>query len=886
MTAKTDLNSFADELKNTIDIVEHIRKHESLKLVGNNWQGPHSAHSGETSESTCFSINQEEGYFNCFSCGQGGDVIAYEAERLGETQVEAMKSLAREYSLEIPDLSSYDSLTKEEKDEIEKKGQQIKTIDSILRDYENEISTHLNDKHINYLISRGLTEESIDKFKIGYTPSLMDNFIRKYKREDLIASGLFTEGLSPILSERITIPFRKSNKPVHFLGRSLNKNADAKYLSQRSAREKVNEFAVSRSFWSHGAINSKKKDDETYQAIVVVEGTLDALLAAQQFENDYIIISCNTTTISNEQAIDLARMLTNCSNREIVVCNDAEESGAGHRGALKTIEKLSAKVREALIRSKARKDKITPEQIDDLLKDENYMPRFMPRFKMTMLRKSPDAEKVDVADYISENRTSELRKWIESGITVQQYKQYLIGDPQRFFGRDDGSRENSFIDKRLVDELQWEGRFYLYQGEMLYRYSEGVYIPDENMISVEIDRKLGNRSTNALIERTVKLLCATTGYIPDGFIAEENKTMVNTKSGWLNFSKTALSEDPELHTPYRISYAQIGVEYDPKQKGDKILKFLDEVLSTSDVGEFLKLVGYIATRETKHEKAFLFSGIGGNGKSTAIKVLQNFLGSSNYSVRSLHSIEDDKFAVADLFGKLANFNSDLPARYIPDGENFKRITTGEEVTAERKHKDSFQFIPECTLVFSANEIPKSSDVSYGYYRRWKFFAFDRTFTDSDDQDRNLLEKLIIPEELSGLLNRAWEFHNFLEVGNGFTESERSKEIMAEYQADNDIVMAFTSEFLVRSGEGVILKQELYDIFKSYVEVRASSRDRVSQIRFNRRMRTIYSNYIVEATDHTQGNRTCWRGIDLNEDSINELDLQKTNLGTTDSISFA
>ena len=875
MNAKVDLNTFADEVKTTIDIVEHIKKHEILTEVGNSWQGPHSKHSSEDSDSKCFSINSDENYWHCFSCGEGGDVIAYEALRLDISQVEAMKSLAHEYKIPIPDLSSYDSLSKEEKEAIEEKGKQIRIIDQILKDYENETVKNLKQEHIEYLTSRGLTEEFIDKFRIGFTPKSMKDVIEKHNRKDLIASGLFTKKLYPVLADRITIPFRKSNRPVHFLGRAFNNDEETKYISQRSAKEGVNEFAISRSFWNHGSVKSKKDDNETYQSIVIVEGTMDALLLAQEFGDDYIIISCNTVIISKEQARDLARILTGCSRRQIIVCNDSEVNGAGHKGALKTIEKLTEAIRQALIKAEGKKDNLNAEEIEKRIKSKHYYPPYMPNFKMAMLRKPPDREKIDIADYISEGRPSELKRWLESGITEDYYKKYLIDNPDRFFGEDDGSKPNTFIDKRMIDELQWEGRFYLYQSEMLYVYQDGVYIPDENMISAEIDKKLAHRSTSPIIERTIKLMQATTGYIPEGFELEENKSLVNTKSGWLDFSKTNHSEVPNPHSPYRISFAQIAAHYDKDKSCETILKFLHEVLDTKDVGEFLKLAGYIATRETKYEKAFLFSGAGGNGKSTAIKLLQSFLGTENYAVRSLHSIEEDKFAVADLFGKLANFNSDLPSRYVPDGENFKKITTGDELTGERKHKGAFKFFPECTLVFSANEIPRSSDTTYAYYRRWKFFAFDRVFTENGSQDRNLLEKLITEDELSGLLNVSWEFYNLLEADEGFQESERSKEIMSEYQADNDIVNAFCSEFLVEDPEGTILKKELYENFKLYVEQNANFRDRVSQTKFNKRLRALYGNKIMEATDHTQGNRKCWRGIEIDEIALIELDARDT-----------
>lgn len=885
MSDKLDLNSFAESIKSSVDIAEHIQRYEKLKLVGDSWQGPHSKHSDDKSDSTCFSINTEDGYFNCFSCGEGGDVIAYEASRLSETQVEAMKSLARDYNIEIPDLSNYESLSKEEKEKVEKKGQQIKAINEILKDYEVETIVNLTDNHIEYLLSRGLTEEAIEEFKLGYTPKAMTAFVRKYRTNDLIASGLFTESLTPVLADRITIPFRRSNKPIHFLGRAVSSNAEIKYLSQRSAREEINEFAISRSFWSIGNFKDKKEDGKTYKDILIVEGTMDALLAHQELGEDYIIVSCNTAIISKDQAKDLSRMLSGCSKREIIICNDSEKNRAGHKGAVKTIDKLTEHVREALIRSEGKKNKSSADEIKKQIDSATYTPRFMPYFSMAMLRRSPDVEKVDIADFISEGRIWELKKWISSAITVDYYKRYLIDDPDRFFGTDDDSRNNTFEDMKMVDELQWEGRFYIYQGETLYRYRDGVYIPDENMVSVDVSKKLRSKSKSSLIKRIVELLCATTGYIPPGFNIEESRSLVNTRSGWIDFSKMSLSENPKPHSPYRVSYAQINAEYDRRARCENVEKFLSEVLTHQDVAEFLKLSGYICTRETKFEKAFLFSGSGGNGKSTAIKVLQHFLGFENYEVKSLHSIEEDKFSTADLFGKLANFNTDLPARYVPDGENFKRIVTGDELSAQRKNKDPFKFAPECTLVFSANEIPRSTDTSYAYYRRWKFFAFDKSFTDgTNSQDRNLLDKLISPEEMSGLLNNAWSFYNMLEADEGFKESERSQEIMTEYQADNDIVNAFAYEFIDENSDGSILNQELYSIFLDFVTQRGGAKDRISQIRFNKRLRTLYGNKLVQATDHTQGNRKCWRGIDLKDEALNELDMQKQST-ESDGVGF-
>ena len=75
-------------------------------------------------------------------------------------------------------------------------------------------------------------------------------------------------------------------------------------------------------------------------------------------------------------------------------------------------------------------------------------------------------------------------------------------------------------------------------------------------------------------------------------------------------------------------------------------------------------------------------------------------------------------------GKLLNVCYDLPSRRLEDSGDFKAIVSGEPIRAQRKNEPAFDFEPYCRLLFSANNLPESDDVSHGYFRRWYIVPFD------------------------------------------------------------------------------------------------------------------------------------------------------------------
>ena len=90
------------------------------------------------------------------------------------------------------------------------------------------------------------------------------------------------------------------------------------------------------------------------------------------------------------------------------------------------------------------------------------------------------------------------------------------------------------------------------------------------------------------------------------------------------------------------------------------------------------------------------------------------LGSANVSHVPLQALDEDRFEVAELDGRLANICGDLDPRAARSSSTFKVLTGGtDQVTAERKFGQPFAFLPSARLIFSANEAPASADLSPG-----------------------------------------------------------------------------------------------------------------------------------------------------------------------------
>jgi phage/plasmid-associated DNA primase len=197
-----------------------------------------------------------------------------------------------------------------------------------------------------------------------------------------------------------------------------------------------------------------------------------------------------------------------------------------------------------------------------------------------------------------------------------------------------------------------------------YDNLSGTYEPNAECLikaKVETDHKskVTNKFVNECIGRVQRRTYVNRGKFDSSieWIAAKN-CMVNLKTG-----------DVQPFDPKFMNTTEIPIEYHPNPILDffclvegivnsdsihcpAIMKFLNEVMSASDVELFLNFLAYCLWRDYQFNAWMLFNGAGQNGKSTLLNLIERFFGSRNVAGESLERLLTDRFAPASLYQKL------------------------------------------------------------------------------------------------------------------------------------------------------------------------------------------------------------------------------------------
>jgi putative DNA primase/helicase len=353
--------------------------------------------------------------------------------------------------------------------------------------------------------------------------------------------------------------------------------------------------------------------------------------------------------------------------------------------------------------------------------------------------------------------------------------------------------------------------------EILY-YRDGIYVRDgEQKILAELQEIAGFELTNSMRSEVLATIRAMTFTPREEFDRDPN--LLNFKNGLVNIE----TGEEFVHSPKFLCMTQMPVEYRPGVGCPQIAKFLKETLDPEQVKVVVKMLGYILLKNVKYEKAFLLVGEGSNGKSTLIKLVVSFVGTENASQVSLQELTADRFASAHLYGKMVNVFADLKADKINDSGYFKLLVSGDRIRAQKKHQQPFEFSNYAKLVFSANRIPDTADDSYAYFRRWVILRFDRTF-EGTAKDESLIEKLTMPEELSGLLNMALGGLKRLKAEHGFehTDIEEIRELYKEGASKIKDFINEQCELDTTNPELTVSTYELHNTYAGYCRGKGTS----------------------------------------------------------------
>lgn len=292
--------------------------------------------------------------------------------------------------------------------------------------------------------------------------------------------------------------------------------------------------------------------------------------------------------------------------------------------------------------------------------------------------------------------------------------------------------------------------------DKLYYYKNGFYQPcGKVVIREELVDELRDDFTNRKLSKVLEIVKGKTTIKRRDF--GEDPRYINVNNGIYDIEEERLLE----HGPDKMFLSKIPVDFRKDADCPKIKEFVKDVVDDSNFELIQELFGYCLYRGYDLNKAFMFLGEGSNGKTTLINLLAEFLGEENVESQSLHDILTDSYAKAKLHRRLVNVDADISNEVLKDTSNFKKLTGEDPVSARHPYGKGFKFRNHAKLVFSANDLPRTRDDSMGFFRRWILIDFPYTFTEKEDDgckdiEKDILERLTDPEEMSGLLNWAIE----------------------------------------------------------------------------------------------------------------------------------
>lgn len=268
---------------------------------------------------------------------------------------------------------------------------------------------------------------------------------------------------------------------------------------------------------------------------------------------------------------------------------------------------------------------------------------------------------------------------------------------------------------------------------------------------------------------------------------------------------------------------QTNFEYSVKEsRCDRWETFIQEVTQNDkEKADYLqRALGYSIIGSSKEECMFILHGkTTRNGKSTLLDAIQHLLGDYSTVVPVELICKSDRQKDADapssVLAKLKGrrfvtmSESDTSSRL--NEAVIKQYTGGEDITARELYQSAITFKPQFTMWLSCNDLPAVRDKSLFASDRVRVIEFNRHFSDKE-QDKGLKDYFESAEAMKGIFT--WLIAGYFKYKRfGLEMSGSLKEVVNQYEKDNDIVLQFLEEKCVRDDEKTVLAKTLYDNYK-------------------------------------------------------------------------
>lgn len=273
---------FLDELRSRSSLSQVVGRkvmwdaRKSNQAKGDMW-APCPFHQEKTAS---FHVDDRKGYYYCFGCHAKGDAISFVRETENVGFMEAVEILAREAGMPMP---ARDPRAQEKSD---RRSQLAEVMEQAVQFFRLQLKTAAGAEARDYLEGRGLREDALERWEIGFAPdgwqNLWDHLRGKGVDEDLIlGAGLAKpstrEGGKPYdtFRNRIIFPIRDARgRAIAFGGRAMDPGDNAKYLNSPETEL----FDKGRSLYNHGPARTAAGKG---QPLIVAEGYMDVIALAE-----------------------------------------------------------------------------------------------------------------------------------------------------------------------------------------------------------------------------------------------------------------------------------------------------------------------------------------------------------------------------------------------------------------------------------------------------------------------------------------------------------------------------------------------------------------------------------------------------------------------------
>ena len=252
-----------EEVKSVANVYDIISEYLDLKKVGTSYSALCPFHSEKTPS---FYVSPQKNIWKCFGCGKSGNAITFLVEYEGISYSQAIIKLAEKYGIPVKFSG---------KDNFKEKSKLLSVLEKVAKFYKEQLKNY--PKPRKYLLDRGITPSTIDKFDIGYSPE-DDSFIKFIEKENidkklLVEAGIISsqDSKKDKFTGRIIFPIKDlSGRVIAFGGRVIDDNKTPKYLN--SPETKV----YHKSEVLYGLYEAKEYIREENFA-VIVEGYFDVI---------------------------------------------------------------------------------------------------------------------------------------------------------------------------------------------------------------------------------------------------------------------------------------------------------------------------------------------------------------------------------------------------------------------------------------------------------------------------------------------------------------------------------------------------------------------------------------------------------------------------------